>query len=603
MDQKFILQPFAFAGDVADIPNDVQVDGSVSFNQGFGFDYQRELGVDPLAKPVPRDQTNYLYNVITDNLGQYQRNGIPEFITAADNGGVAYPYDKGIAVKWRATGGDPWGVYVSMVAANGTLPSDATKWQPLLFVESTALQATTGTDGTTIMTPRRVAAAIAASSISIPDASETVKGILEIASTAETNTGTDNTRAITPAKLAAYVPAASTTVIGKTRLATTAEAVAGALATVAVTPAGLAAALSAVTVPDATETVKGIAEIATQAEVTAGADDTRIVTPLKLATAVPAASATVVGKSRFATTVETSALALTTVGVTPGGLAAIMGTKADLAGATFTGAVNGTSWTQSGQFIGSTASNAIFFAAAAGTVILRPNGSGSTSGQFVVTTAVASWNGNALWHAGNFNPALYALLTGAAFTGAVSSTGIISCDTAFESIDDAVVLATTGAGNCYLRPNGRASASGQLSVAANGNVVIAGSTTATGGFQQGSSRRIKNLDGPMPYGLSELLQIETAIGSYKPEYVDDGGRKRLFVIAEQLAEIVAEPVFKDTVRASGDERVPSVDFNQLVPLLIKALQEENAARLVAEDSLRRAVAALTNRVNDLESMR
>jgi hypothetical protein len=70
-----------------------------------------------------------------------------------------------------------------------------------------------------------------------PYASETVPGIIELATQAETDAGTDDLRAITPLKLS-----------GRT----------------------------------ATETRTGIAEIATQVEANALTDDTRIVTPLKL---------------------------------------------------------------------------------------------------------------------------------------------------------------------------------------------------------------------------------------------------------------------------------------------------------------------------------
>ena len=67
-------------------------------------------------------------------------------------------------------------------------------------------------------------------------ATETKKGIAEIATQAEANSNTDDTRIITPKKLAART---------------------------------------------ATESRKGLAEIATQAEVNAGTDDTKIVTPKK----------------------------------------------------------------------------------------------------------------------------------------------------------------------------------------------------------------------------------------------------------------------------------------------------------------------------------
>jgi hypothetical protein len=64
-----------------------------------------------------------------------------------------------------------------------------------------------------------------------PDASATVKGIVELATDAEAITGTDTVRATTPANLTAainsLVPAASETVVGKVELATAAETVTG----------------------------------------------------------------------------------------------------------------------------------------------------------------------------------------------------------------------------------------------------------------------------------------------------------------------------------------------------------------------------------------
>lgn len=85
-----------------------------------------------------------------------------------------------------------------------------------------------------------VAAAIAAG---VVNASETVRGIIELATTAESSAGTDTVRAVTPAGLAARTPAASETVSGLVELATIAEAQAGTDTVRAVTPAGLAAAV------------------------------------------------------------------------------------------------------------------------------------------------------------------------------------------------------------------------------------------------------------------------------------------------------------------------------------------------------------------------
>lgn len=49
------------------------------------------------------------------------------------------------------------------------------------------------------------AAIVAAAVAAVPDASETVKGIIEIATQGETDTGTDDLKAITPLKLAAHL--------------------------------------------------------------------------------------------------------------------------------------------------------------------------------------------------------------------------------------------------------------------------------------------------------------------------------------------------------------------------------------------------------------
>lgn len=83
---------------------------------------------------------------------------------------------------------------------------------------------------------------------SVPIASTTVQGIVELATTSEATTGTDTTRAVTPAGLAAavgtLVPDSSTTVKGKIRLSTSIEAIAGTDATKAITPATLLAVLN-----------------------------------------------------------------------------------------------------------------------------------------------------------------------------------------------------------------------------------------------------------------------------------------------------------------------------------------------------------------------
>lgn len=104
-----------------------------------------------------------------------------------------------------------------------------------------------------------------------------------------------------------------------------------------------------------------------------------------------------------------------------------------------------------------------------------------------------------------------------------------------------------------------------------GNVVIKGSCTAGGGYDVGSSRKLKEIDSVVPYGLADVERMELASGHYKTSYNSDG-RRRLFFVAEQLAELVPEAVDLEGIEFEG-ERVASVKLDQLLPVMAKAIQE------------------------------
>lgn len=116
------------------------------------------------------------------------------------------------------------------------------------------------------------------------DSSETVKGIIEIATQAETDAGTLDTLAVTPLKfqtrLAAYAQAKSTEL---TSLAGQTSTAYGRALLTLVDQAGLTAA-----VRTASELVTGVARFATQAETNSGTLDTVVVTPLKFQTRLAA---------------------------------------------------------------------------------------------------------------------------------------------------------------------------------------------------------------------------------------------------------------------------------------------------------------------------
>lgn len=118
---KYFIYPFATAGDKLAIP-DASVGNPVSYQDGWGPDYELDLLSDPSALPIPRDQTNQLYYDITLGIQQYQQHGVPDFITTADNLGSPYAYD--IYAQVRYDDGSGVKIYENRVNGNITLPTD-----------------------------------------------------------------------------------------------------------------------------------------------------------------------------------------------------------------------------------------------------------------------------------------------------------------------------------------------------------------------------------------------------------------------------------------------------------------------------------------------
>ncbi len=119
---KFFRVPFALSGDQAAVPDAAAVDGSVSYMEGYGLDYELPK-TDPDSKNIERQKMNNIFFSATKAIGELQGQGIPDFITTALNGGSPFPY--AINALARYTDGV---VYRSLVAANTALPTDATKW-------------------------------------------------------------------------------------------------------------------------------------------------------------------------------------------------------------------------------------------------------------------------------------------------------------------------------------------------------------------------------------------------------------------------------------------------------------------------------------------
>lgn len=151
---KWFKFPFASSGDVTAIPDAVQGDGSVSYPQGYGPDYALDPATQPAALNIERDKANQLYLDITKALQWLQAGNTPQWISAADNGGVSYAYAANAIVLYT----DGWR-YQSLIAANTDTPGATSSWAKLrtrLNATTTFYVSTTGSDSTgngTLATP------------------------------------------------------------------------------------------------------------------------------------------------------------------------------------------------------------------------------------------------------------------------------------------------------------------------------------------------------------------------------------------------------------------------------------------------------------------
>jgi hypothetical protein len=125
---KFFRIPFANGGDKTPIPDDTDPSGNVSFEQGYGPDYQRQK-TDPASKNIERDKMNSLFNEVTVAVGELQEHGVADFITSALNGGTPFAYSTGSLVRYSPDGIAPYQIWENVAANNVTTPSEANGWR------------------------------------------------------------------------------------------------------------------------------------------------------------------------------------------------------------------------------------------------------------------------------------------------------------------------------------------------------------------------------------------------------------------------------------------------------------------------------------------
>lgn len=128
MAQIFVKVPFAIGGGKLAIPEAIQPGGEVSYTEGYGPKYS----LDPVSGGglrLDREQMNDLFYILTTGLNQYQTESVPLFITATDNGGVPFPYEKYATVLYDD--GSGLAPYQSLVGTNTALPTVTANWRKL----------------------------------------------------------------------------------------------------------------------------------------------------------------------------------------------------------------------------------------------------------------------------------------------------------------------------------------------------------------------------------------------------------------------------------------------------------------------------------------
>lgn len=150
----------------------------------------------------------------------------------------------------------------------------------------------------------------------LPNATESVKGILRLATEQETIDGTLDNVAVSPKNLKKRLehPEATESVLGLTRYATNTEATTGTAKNRSIVASSLKHVLDT---RNATESVSGLSKLSTTIQATQGTDDTTAMTPKKVKAAISALTPSY----GIATETNSGTVTLATVGIAQAGTA------------------------------------------------------------------------------------------------------------------------------------------------------------------------------------------------------------------------------------------------------------------------------------------
>lgn len=125
---------FATAGDTEEIPSVSSTD-ELSFQSGWTDAYEKD-STESGYRYISRSEHNYLWNVITSNIKEWQEQAFPDWISDELDSGTPYAYDTGAIVRY--TDGLN---YVSLVDSNTGEPSVSSDWEQF---DASGLVKTTG---------------------------------------------------------------------------------------------------------------------------------------------------------------------------------------------------------------------------------------------------------------------------------------------------------------------------------------------------------------------------------------------------------------------------------------------------------------------------